>query len=422
MKNLPRLLIVSESTLSQNSRGANRTLANLFESYPTERLAVFAPQEQLKIEPTAASLKAYSFRSSYLPGIRNRIGKFINPILTAINLQLLDWLPTANRKNLEEFSPEVILICPITPIALVMGYKLTKYFNCPAITYFMDDWVASNNTWWLSGNVNHITRQLLAKSAGWISISEQLEKSLAQRYQIKPKKAAIVHNPVDLSGKELPDFEASSNNTFKVVYAGSIWQMHYDAIAVIAQAIWQLQNEGKNIELILHTANSFWNQYRENWQKWNVKNGGFIPYKELNYHLQQGDLLLVASSFLPEHSFMTRSSVQTKITDYMASGKPILSCGPNYSACNYFIKKWNCGLVCETNKVLEVKTILKEQILNRHSNQRYAEIAFDVLKTKFEKKIVSNNLYKFIDIIVENQAKLITYQDREICYEQNTIM
>lgn len=398
MSDLPRLLIVSEATLSRDSRGANRTLANLFESYPANRLMIFAPEEQLRAEPTAPPFEQRScgFTGQYIPPIRNRIGKLISPITTAINLQLLDWSQIANRERLEVFKPDILLICPITPLCLLIGYKVATYFDRPFLIYFMDDWVATNHFQWFSGNVQTLTRQSLSKSAGWLMISEQLQESLSERYQIKPKQAIVVHNPVDLSGKELPNFESATDAVFTIVYAGSIWPMHYDAVAVMAEAIFQLRQEGKEIELVLHTAASFWNQYKENWQNWEVVNGAYIPYEQLNHYLQKGDLLLVASSFLPEQSFMTGSSVQTKITDYMASGKPIVSCGPQYSACNRFIKKFNCGLICETNKISEVKTFLIEQMTNRHSNQRYAKTAFKVLKERFERTKISNELYAFI--------------------------
>ena len=393
---------MSEATLSKDSKGANRTLANLFESYRVDRLMIFAPAEQLRAEPTAPPFEGQSrsFPGSYLPPIRNRLGNLINPIATVINLQLLDSLAIANRESLEAFAPEVVLICPITPLCLLMGDKITKYFDCPSLIYFMDDWVATNHMQWLSGNVQALTHRLLQESAGWLMISEQLQESLSKRYQITPRQSMIVHNPVDLSGKEPPNFEVSEEGTFRVVYAGSVWAMHYDAVAVVAEAIFQLRHEGKDIELVLHTSRGFWNYHQESWQNWEVTNGSFIPYEQLNYYLKKGDLLLVASSFLPEQSFMTRSSVQTKITDYMASGKPILSCGPHYSACNRFIKKFGCGLICETNKVSEVKTFLIKQMAHGHLNQKYAQIAFDVLKEKFEKTKISKELYKLIKKVV----------------------
>jgi len=400
-RDLPRMLLVSEVAFSEESKGASRTLLNLFENYSANQLALFSPRQSA----SSASLlgqHSFSFPEGYLPPLYGRyapIGKFLNPLINSTNLQLLEWLPIPQKEKLEAFSPEVILICPISPSCLLMGQKLYKHFGIPFLIYFMDDWMATDHPQWLSSSVQTLTYQLLSDAAGWLMISEPLQETLSKRYQLEPKQSMVVHNPVDLSGKKPPDEEIPNSGTFRIVYAGSIWPMHYDAVAAIAEAVFQLRRDGKDIELILHTDQYFWNTYEDKWQNWEVTNGLSIPYQELDSYLKRANLLLVASSFLPEQSFMTSSSVQTKITDYMAAGRPILSCGPDYSACNKFIKKWDCGLVCETNQVPIIKEFLVEQMNNSYANQRFAKTAFQVLQNNFEKYKVTQQLYQFIETI-----------------------
>jgi glycosyltransferase involved in cell wall biosynthesis len=305
-------------------------------------------------------------------------------------------LPLASYQKIADFSPEVILICPNGSLGLLMGYKLIKYFDASFLVYFMDDCLKFSHTRWLTSNIQSVGHLLLQKAAGWLMISPQLEHELAVRYKMKPQRSLIVHNPVDLSNKTLPDFTPHSRDNFRVIYAGAILPMHYDAVAVVAEAIYELRCDGIDIELVLHTPAHFWNAYQENWEKWQVTYGNLIPYQELNQYLQKADLLLVASSFLPENSHATRCSVQTKLTDYMASGRPILACGPNYSACNQFVKNWNCGLVCETNLVSEMKEILLKQKHSIAELYFFAKNGFEVLQNNFEAKKVRYKLYEFI--------------------------
>ena len=156
---------------------------------------------------------------------------------------------------------------------------------------------------------------------------------------------------------------------------------------------------------MVHTDKCFWNPYREKWKQWEVTYGDIIPYQELNGYLQRADLLLVASSFLPEYAHMTRSSVQTKLTDYMAAGRPILACGPAYSACNQFLKKWKCGLVCETNQVNTIESFLMDIIPNKTLHQEIAEVAFNVLNENFDKKIVTEKLQSYVKQIFSQNIK-----------------
>jgi len=402
---LPRILIVSEVSLSKEGMGASRTLFNLFESYPPEQLILFAPKSFLKSHPTSPPFErqVFSFPGNYLPSINNRFGKLVNTWINAVNCQLLDWLPIANRKNLESFEPQVILICPVTPWCLLMGYKLTQHFQCQSLIYLMDDWLANANSWWLSGNVQAVAYQILKKSAGWLMISEPLGAELSNRYDLVPQNLLIVHNPVDLSGKKLPDEATVRSGTFRIAYAGSVWPMHYDALAVVAEAIFELKSDGKDIELVLYTDQGFWNFYKEKWEQWQVVYGSFIPYHELDRYLKQADMLLVATSFLPENAHMVRSSVLTKLTDYMIAGRAILACGPDYSASNQFIKKWDCGLVCETNEVEEVKDFLRKILQDRSSLNSLAKKGFEIVKDNFERSKVSLELYNFIKDISLNK-------------------
>jgi glycosyltransferase involved in cell wall biosynthesis len=397
-QDLPRLLLVSEVSLNEEGTGINRTLYNLLEGYPPDRLMLYTADQSVKNEPTAPRFQrnVVTFPERFFPYLTNRLGTWLNPILERCNYQLIEWLSLANYQQIADFSPEMILICPNTPLGLVIGHKVTQHFDIPFLIYFMDDWVAQANTSWLSGDVQSICSYILQKAAGCLMISQQLEQDLAKRYKLEPKRSLIVHNPVDLAQKTPPNFINHVGDTFRVAYAGAIWPMHYDAIASVAEAIHQLRSNGLNIELVLYTPQSFWNLYQENWQNWEVKYGSLIPYEELNQYLQQADLLLVASSFLPEHAHVTRSSVQTKLTDYMASGRAILACGPSYAACNQFVKHWKCGLVCDTQQVAQIKELLLNQIQNPDEIEMLGKNAFAVVHENFEAGKVRSNLYSFI--------------------------
>ena len=397
-KDLPRLLLVSEASLDNQRTGLNRTLVNLFAGYPADKFMVYSPKSTWKDYPTSPPLdqNVATFSDKFLPQINNRLGLLLNPILQSIELQLIEWLPLAEQEKIDAFAPQVIVICPVGTVSLLVGYKVAQLFQCPFIAYFMDDWVNNNHQRWLSGGLQTLCRNVLEKVSAWLMISSQLERELINRYQLAPKRSLIVHNPVDLSNKHFPEFFCDPKKTFRVIYAGSIFSMHYDAIAVVAEAIYELKCSGVDIELVLHTAQNFWDTYQEEWGKWDVKYGFLIPYEQLNQCLQKANLLLVASSFLPEHAHITRSSVQTKLTDYMASGRPVLSCGPSYAACNQFVNTWNCGLVCETNVVLEIKMMLFKIIENYSGLSSLSSHAFTVIKTEFEVNIIRKKLYGFI--------------------------
>jgi glycosyltransferase involved in cell wall biosynthesis len=396
--NMPRLLLVSEATLDEQATGLNRTLFNLFLDYPSDRFMLCAPEVKLRqhFPVHHFSKQVVAYPQKFSVSWKNRLEVWLLPLLTFLNFLWMDCAPVPCIAEIQDFDPEIVLICPDTPAALLMGYKIVQSLDCPFLVYLMDDWVATSREQWLSGSTQSCCRKLLTQAAGWLVISEQLEKSLIERYGITPRRSLVVHNPVDLADKAPPDFAPHQRATFQVAYAGSIWTMHYDAVAVIAQAIAELKTEGHDIELILYTQEGFWSSYQEDWQQWDVKYGGLVPYEKLQSYLQEADLLLVASSFLAQYANITRSSVQTKLTDYMMTGRPILSCGPEGGACNDFIEKWRCGLICATNEVPEIKKILGNQLLGRTLHPVMAEKAFQVVAEQFEKGRVTEKTYQFI--------------------------
>ena len=398
--NLPRLLLVTEAPLHKNSTGIDRTLFNLLDTYPPDKFALYTQKNSSLLPDTSPPLNqnVITFRSEFIPYFKNRLGLLLNNFIASLNFQILDWQSIANLEPIEQFNPNVILICPSTPAAMILGYRLARQLGCPYIIYFMDDWIAKVQRHWLSNNVQRYAKQVLQNAKGWLMISSQLERDLKERYRIIPKSSLIVHNPVDLSSLPPPDFSIHQG-TFKVIYAGSIWIMHYDAIKAVAEAIFDLRREGYDIELILHTPPLFWHQYQDFWESHQVINGGMIPYDDLHLHLQQGDLLLVASSFIPELAHVTRSSVQTKITDYMASGRPILAFGPDYSACNQFLKAWKSSLVCDEIDLHSIKAVLFQAITDRSINQSLGHQAYRVVMDHFDKQIISHDLSQFITLI-----------------------
>ena len=396
-RNLPRLLLVTEAPLHKNSTGIGRTLLNLLDAYPPDKFALYFQKNSTLLPDTSPPLNqnVITFRSEFIRYLKNRLGSRLNNLISCLNFQILDWLPILNFEAIKKFKPNVILICPNTPAAMILGYKLAQQLNCPYIIYFMDDWIAKVHISWLSSGVQRYADQVLQNAKGWLMISHQLESDLKERYKAIPKNSLIIHNPVDFSSLTPPDLSIHQG-TFKVIYAGSIWAMHYDAIKAVAEAIFYLRKANHDIEFILHTPPLFWNQYQDFWESHEVINGGMIPYDNLHIHLQKGDLLLVASSFTPELAHVTRSSVQTKITDYMASGRPILACGPVYSACNEFIKEHKCGIICNSLDLSCIKCLLMEAKEKRNFNQKLACQAYRTASQHFNKKDKIQQLYQFI--------------------------
>ncbi|MDP8963018.1 MAG: hypothetical protein M3O33_03350 [Cyanobacteriota bacterium] len=70
----PRILLVSEVAFSEESKGASRTLLNLFENYPANQLALFSPM-QFASSASVLEQESFYFPERYLPPLYGRIRK-----------------------------------------------------------------------------------------------------------------------------------------------------------------------------------------------------------------------------------------------------------------------------------------------------------------------------------------------------------
>ena len=410
----PKILLVSDLilSLSDSKKFANPTLYNLFKNYPPESILQYIPVSTLKTHPPSTNHhQLLTYKSHYISLIRNRIGLYINPLIEYFNLSLIGYSTFHEEEKVRRFNADIILICPITLSCLITAQKISKQLKIPFLIYFMDDWLAKNNTFWFGGNVQKLGYKILKDARAWVMISEFLQQEMSTRYQIYDKPCVIAHNPVNSSLASVPKARDKASTAFQVAYAGSIQPMHEDAFLLVAESIYKLRKEGENIELILYTSSSFWERYKHLLSDFEVINGNLVPYHQLQETLSNSDLLLVCTSFNSEYEYPVRSSLLTKLTDYMASGKPILSCGPEYSACNKFLKQWDCGVICSSNQIIHIQACLRWCMSQRDSISHLAETALDVLSENFSESVVQHRLYKFISAVAQGQNNIQSDQN-----------
>jgi glycosyltransferase involved in cell wall biosynthesis len=346
--------------------------------------------------------------------------------------------------NLPKPAHAFVLVCTNVPHKLLYAWLLLQR-GYTVVPYFMDDWMANNNLRWKGGNLQQVVKDLLAAAPAWLMISEALKNTLIKRYKLAPKPCLVVHNPsptvefavggLQFAGRpdehsafKLPTGNRESTESqptsggdtvaitplvvaaakqaspcrlptanCQLIYAGSIWPMHADALVAVAQAIQLLQAQG-NTKFALHiyTSEAHWTQYGSKLQGPGVQYMGWKPYAELPPVLNKGWLLLCAASFAEDYAPYSLSSVQTKLTDYMAAGKPILFVGPADGASGNFVETWDCGFTMGNANPADIAEGL--QAITRMPAQ-YARKAHNGLReatTTFSKAAVQQRLYAFL--------------------------
>jgi len=125
---------------------------------------------------------------------------------------------------------------------------------------------------------------------------------------------------------------------------------------------------------------------------------GWHSQKETIEILSQLDILYVPYWFDPVFEQEARFSFPSKVTTYLASGRPVFFHGPEYSSPGRFLEKNNAGLCCNSLDPLEVTQQLERLIgddvyyqkITANGHKLFLEmLTFDALK---------NGLYAFLPL------------------------
>ncbi len=393
------MLLVSDATMCVDAGGISQTLYNVFSYLNPASILCISDYRVYKKNPPTQPFEnvylTYKFNTIHLPA--NRFSKYSRGFIEWLNFSINNKLRSFSklRKAIKAFNADVVISCSFSPVGILMHHKLLQGISYKNIVpYFMDDWMEGMDIAWAGGGLQNDIKRLLTKNRSWFTISKNLSEILISRYGASPDRILEVHNPVSLS--DLPCVAPQTEKEkYIIAYAGALWDMHYDAFKVVAQSIFHLK-EKRKVELVLYTPKEFWNLRKNEVESLGVIYGGNIVYSQIHQKLSEADGLLLVSAFSKKWYNHSKSSLQTKITDYLKAQRLIISCGPSYSVNHDFLKENTCGICIETNKVNEVAEEIDVVLNNIMANQEYVQNGKQCLKN-FSKEIVQQKVKNFLE-------------------------
>jgi glycosyltransferase involved in cell wall biosynthesis len=435
-------MLITDSFPQADGAGISQTLYNLLKGYDAH-IVVWAGESEV-IPESALRLPAHTalYNDRRYRSFGRRPFLWMN---SWRHRQRLHWMALQSLcyTCLPAPGHTVVLVSTTVPEKLLLAWRLQQEYGYTVLPYFMDDWLAGNNLRWKDGNIHQVARDLLANAPAWLMISENLKQVLMQRYQLDEKPCLIVHNPapaplrhpehsegspqaepglqekippiVGLTDESLVTVDNDVNephrqpstlpagrqestvNSQLIIYAGSIWPMHADALVAVAKAMHLLHQQGHTqYSLQLYVPAAHWQQYQTQLQGPGVEYAGWVPYAQLQEVLQPAWLTLCTASFLPAHRAFSYSSVQTKLTDYMAAGKPIWFVGPFDAASGRFVQQHECGYVCNDHGEDSITQQLHEILADKEGYRQKANAALQKAAGEFSQPAVQQRLAAFL--------------------------
>jgi glycosyltransferase involved in cell wall biosynthesis len=239
----------------------------------------------------------------------------------------------------------VLVVCSGDLVDLPAGFIAARSVRIPLLAYMFDDY--RNQHYHHSERVvaGMFERVSLRGARSLIVPNEFAADEYAARYGVTPR---IVRNMVDelhLNAAPQTTWPRSSGEV-RVVYAGGIYPGQPDSFVRLmgALAAWDLP---ERVTLHLYSA-----QTRAQIEACGIPPGvtmhQHVPGEEVPAVLRQADVLFLPLSFSSGIPEVIRTSSPGKFGEYLASGAPILAHTPRDSFLTWYIRKHNCGVVCDS--------------------------------------------------------------------------
>ena len=307
------------------------------------------------------------------------------------------WRGKALKLFLKDFDPEILFI-PIYP-TVYMGWIqrfIIRQTDKPFVCYLADDNYSYDSC---SGFLSYLHRFWLRKNVSWLSTHCRqmfvvVDKEKEETDRLFGTNSIILAPSIDFSNK--PFSQHPLNNPIKFVYTGKLVYGRDKTIAMVADAINDLNKEGVKAEFDIYTGDEPEASIMERLNRGTAHHKGLIPRSKVEKVQQEADVVVFAEALDGKAANVARLSFSTKTTDYLANGKCILAIGKEYIApIDYFTR--NDSAIIATNEQ-QIKEKIKYILENPSVIDEYSRKAYDCAVRNHEKKVVDE---RFIESMIK---------------------
>jgi glycosyltransferase involved in cell wall biosynthesis len=435
MKYYPKVLIIGSPF--NKKTGGGITMSNLFQGWPKDRLAV-ASNANIIIEADTLICENY-FQLGFsgklhpfplnivLPKVycgplkisdannsgaskpiksSSRYKKIYNILRNILEFFGVFNLLYAGKINddfkewIADFNPDIIYsqLASLGSIRLVSD--VADILKKPVALHFMDDWITTINGpgifyFYWKKRIEAELLSLINRSSVLMSIGEAMSEEYYKRYN---KTFFPFHNPIDIN-IWLPYCKNnwSLQGRFTIVYAGRVGLGSENSIIDVARVVNSLSDKYEDLVFEIFSPDITKLNGKVNFSN-NVIGSKSLAHNGLPKKYSEVDLLLLPIDFDSKSIKFLKYSFQTKISEYMISGTPVLVYAPKgTSTAMYAIRdKWAYTVTERSDLLLEnaILDLYSKPDLRRRIGEKAKQLAItredsNIVREKFRKCLTS---------------------------------
>jgi glycosyltransferase involved in cell wall biosynthesis len=360
---------VLSHSLSAHGSGQGIMLQRLLRGFGSDNYCLITLEGRA---PTAENAQSRGWREAADQGARQyfvgekwrHVGTGPGPLRSGVRMaDVTVRVPLRAAKILQVLKkeePAVLVACSGDLVDLPAACIAARAAGIPLLPYMFDDYMNQHYRSAERAVAGVLERLCVRGTRSLVVPNEFAADAYEARYGITPH---IVRNPVDDAHlAEAPQTVwPQTPGTLRIAYTGAVYHAQADSIVRLLQALGSWRRR-ERIGLHIYTAQAL------------TKLASFaIPSQGLTLHrqvpsvhipavLREADVLLLPLAFTSGIAEVIRTSAPGKMGEYLASGVPILAHTPRDSFVTWYMRRHNCGVVCDTPDSSELRRELERLV------------------------------------------------------------
>lgn len=265
-----------------------------------------------------------------------------------------------------------------SPTAILLAEPVARALGCPlhSLVWDMPDYLL-NKTGHSSVSSKPVLRafdRAMHCSTRVAVMSHAMQEEIESRHSVE---TVILHQPVDPAWLPAANSEPAQADEFVIGFAGSVTAR--DEMEVLMEALdrcgWVLAGRPVRVRvfglrLVCQASTARRIEYR----------GYLAEVADVVAELAQCELLFLPQPFGHAHERFSRYSFPTKLTTYLAAGRPILLLAPPFATLSRFFTDEALPFVCNENSsealLGHLQTVATDRTACAEAERRLADVAY----------------------------------------------
>jgi len=372
--NQPATVLIVWNFVPCETTGAGIILRRLFQDYPQEKLWLLTSSVAARAAANHDPVPKPQFRreiwQAFFPHrYVDRAAELINALLTPF----VAW----RGKNLVRAIKAQVLFAVPWNASCVAAWLIHRWTRIPLHIYIMDDpaGAPAYPAWKAIPYRALMPRILRAASRVWC-VSEPMAENIRKRYGVDAQPLLPLLDVQEFIAQSVKETERPTGKAC-IVYTGAIYDAQLDALQNLAAALngaGFTQSDAADARLLLYTSVTEPMLRRMKLSGSRIHRA-HVPIAEIPRVLAEADILFLPFSFDPRMRHVTETSLPTKLSEYLASGVPILVHAPPYATVARYCRDYECGVVVDEKDPEKLLAAVQQLLSDRSLRTKLSERA-----------------------------------------------